>query len=157
MNMPSEIQSEREALKPIWLCEPVDGKGLFALVEGVRVSVTVDYRRKIDTSTAEDICAAVGIPWVCWSDELKKYWLCHCCCGQYFIANHHGRRLCSAKCAAKAASDRQAKYRSEAKRQRAGKLLLLKCQWCKCEIQGVRLSKQFCSAKCRQAGSRRWR
>lgn len=152
-----ETRSERQQIKPIWLCEHVEGQGLFAVIGDTRVHVTIDYRNKIDRRTAEDICDAVGIPWMIWSSHLKKYWLRKCCCGQWFIANHHCKRLCSADCASKAATDRQAKYRSDARLERTVKLESLKCLWCKCDITGVRLSKKFCSAKCRQAGSRRWR
>ncbi len=144
-------------LPSIYLCLHKAGEGLFVEIDSTIVQVQVDSNRKIDESTAMYICRAIGEPWPMVAHRCRKYYVNQCGCGQYFMANHHQKKYCSVECVAKIASQRQDEYRNTAKAKRIEKTHCLKCIYCGVKIEGVRLSKHFCSAKCRQRGSRKWR
>jgi predicted nucleic acid-binding Zn ribbon protein len=125
---------------------------LFAEVYGNLVRVRCDDATgRIDRTTCIAMATAVDSDMTLPSCFLR-YRLRKCNCERYFLTFHHSRQFCSEKCAKAKASQRQKLYR-EAKSLR----LRTTCIMCSAPIQGVRSSKQFCSAKCRQRACRRWR
>ncbi len=150
------IRSGRAEIEPVYFCEHVDGQGLFAVVKGMRVPVSVDCWRKIDQETANGICDATGLDWGTWSDVFEKYWLNQCDCGKRFIAKSHNRKFCSSDCCSSSAVNRQKSYRTANQERRQAKIKNLKCNVCGKAMDGTRLSKQFCSARCRQIAVRKW-
>lgn len=148
---------ERQAVKPIWLCQNVEGQGLFALVEGVNVLIRIDNcRGKVNEETARRLCAATGLQWLAWSTDFRNYWLRQCTCGMHFISQCHNRKFCSSECYSRSATNRQKAYRAASKSERQLKIKRLECGVCGNAMDGVRLSKQFCSARCRQVAVRKW-
>jgi hypothetical protein len=140
----------------LYLCELAEG-GIFALVGDERIRVQIDSTRKVSQETAEGICRAVGEPWFLIADDCEKFRLSQCSCSRYFISQKHNRRYCSDACAKASATERQAVSRAASKQNRSEQAANAVCIWCKEPMEAQRLSKKFCSARCRQAASRRWR
>lgn len=129
-------------------CDTRDG-GLWMQATRIECDGCDAYGFKLTQDTKDRLAESTRLR----ERALNRLRVHHCSeCKSRFIA-HWQARACSDTCA----ELRTARLAREAQQSRHWNPLLRKeCAICRAPIQAKRASKMYCSAKCRQAGHRKW-